>query len=49
MNIELTGSWQQAEKLINEFAELWTIFKDYNEGNNYTKYLKKIFFIIILL
>lgn len=33
MNIELAESWQQAEKLINEYTELWTVFKDYNEGN----------------
>lgn len=33
MKVELSDTWDQAEKLMAEYVTLWTPLKEYNEGN----------------
>lgn len=32
MEIEITEIWNQAERMMAEYLNLWIIFKEYNEG-----------------
>lgn len=32
MKLEISDIWQEAEKLITEYVNLWGVLTDYNEG-----------------
>lgn len=42
MKLEPTEMWTEAEKLMTEYVNVWSVLKDYNEGlhfyNNFINY-----------
>ena len=37
MIFEISQTWKEAEDLRNDFITMWSIFKDYNDGNQINK------------